>query len=259
MGKVITVINQKGGVGKTTTAINLAFGLAYLHKKTLLVDFDPQGNASNGSGCRLGLRDLTVLEALKGKNVHNCLYTTNAKNLTILPSLITLADVELGKIVLDDGLYSLKKIIEQVRNEYDYIIIDCAPSLGVLSENVLVATDSVLIPIQCEYYALEGATQLLKTIRDIQKDYNHSLKIEGVLITMVDTRTKISHEIQLEVRRHFKDRVFNTVINRNIKLSEAPACGESIYEYDPKSEGSRNYTQFVLEFLKRNNDTYQAL
>lgn len=256
MCKVVSIINQKGGVGKTTTSINLAAGLGYSGKKVLLVDFDPQGNASNGIGCYLKSDMKNVLNTIKDcENINNCIYETSYKkmNLDVLPSDITLADIELGKVNVKDKVNMLKNILEPIKKNYDYIIVDCAPSLGVLSTSALVASDSVVIPIQCEYFALDGTMQLLKTIRSVQAETNKKLSIEGVLVTMVDARTNLSEEIQSEVKRHFKSKTYNTVIPRNVKLSECPATGQSIYNYDPKSEGARAYADFTKEFLQRNN------
>lgn len=255
MCKVISIINQKGGVGKTTTSINLAAGLGYSGNKVLLVDFDPQGNASNGIGCYIDSKTPNVLTALTGTDIKTCIYPCQNKkmNVDILPSDISLADIELGEVSIEDKKYMLKKLLKQVKNNYDYIIIDCPPSLGVLSKSALTASDTVMIPIQCEYFALDGATQLLKTVRDVQKTTNKNLAIEGVVITMVDNRTNLSTEIQNEVKRHFKDKTYNTVIPRNVKLSESPAAGQSIYNYDPKSEGAKAYAELTKEFIKRNN------
>lgn len=258
MAKIISVINQKGGVGKTTTSVSLASGLAYLGKKTLLIDYDPQGNASSSVGCYIKKGDVMVMDALLGKNPHDCIYRTNNKNLDLIPSNISLSDIELGKIKVFDEKNMLKKVLNDIKDNYEFVIIDCPPALGLLSSSALTATDSVIIPIQCEYLALEGATQLLLSIREAQLNTNTKLKIEGILITMVDNRTKVSYEIQEEVRRHFKHKVYNTTIPRNVKLSECPAMGQTIYEYDVKSEGSKAYIAFVKEVLSRNEELKKA-
>lgn len=258
MAKIIAIANQKGGVGKTTTSINLAAGLAYSNKRVLLIDFDPQGNATQGVGHRVGLNDLTVYDALLNDiDVNKCIKTLNKPPLDILPANINLAgaDLQLAKIE-DDRENYLKNAIASIKDNYDYIIIDCPPSLGLLNTNALTASDSVLIPVQCEYYALEGITQLLQTIRLVQKLFNPTLKIEGVLLTMYDARTNLSAEVGQEIRKHFKEKTYKTYIPRNIKLSEAPSMGKSIFDYDVNSEGAKAYVSLTRELIS--NTTEEA-
>lgn len=254
MAKKIAIANQKGGVGKTTTSINLAAGLAYSRKRVLLVDFDPQGNATQGVGHRVGLRDLTVYDAiLNDTNVRDCIRSLSKPPLDILPANINLAgaDLELAKIE-EHREELLKKVLSEVDEKYDYIIIDCPPSLGLLNTNALTAADSVLIPVQSEYYALEGITQLLQTIRLVQKLFNPNLKIEGVLLTMYDARTNLSAEVGQEIRKHFKEKAYKIYIPRNIKLSEAPSAGLSIYDYALNSEGAKAYVALTRELIANN-------
>ncbi|MBR3264621.1 MAG: ParA family protein, partial [Erysipelotrichaceae bacterium] len=217
MARIIAIANQKGGVGKTTTSINLAAGLAYLKKRVLMVDFDPQGNATQGIGHRVGLNDLTVYDAILNDevNVKDCIKTLSRPPMDILPANINLAgaDLQLAKIE-EDREQLLKKALEPVEDDYDYIIVDCPPSLGLLNTNALTAADSVLIPVQSEYYALEGITQLLQTIRLVQRLFNPELKIEGVLLTMYDARTNLSAEVGQEIRKHFKEKAYRTYIPR---------------------------------------------
>ena len=256
MAKIIAIANQKGGVGKTTTSINLAAGLAYLSKKVLLVDFDPQGNATQGVGYRVGLQDLTVYDAiLNDTQASDCITTLKKPPLDILPANISLAgaDLELAKIE-ENREQCLSKVLEPIRDNYDYIIIDCPPSLGLLNTNALTAADSVLIPVQCEYYALEGISQLLQTIRLVQKFFNPKLKVEGVLLTMYDARTNLSAEVGQEVRKHFKEKTYKTYIPRNIKLSEAPSSGKSIFDYEVNSEGARAYVALTREVIANNTE-----
>ena len=256
MAKIIAIANQKGGVGKTTTSINLAAGLAYLSKKVLLVDFDPQGNATQGVGHRVGLNDLTVYDALLNEvSVNECIKKLQRPPLDILPANINLAgaDLELAKIQENREHY-LQNVLDKVKDRYDYIIIDCPPSLGLLNTNALTAANSVLIPVQCEYYALEGITQLLQTIRLVQKLFNPNLKIEGVLLTMYDARTNLSAEVGQEIRKHFKEKTYRTYIPRNIKLSEAPGAGKSIFDYEISSEGAKAYVSLTKEVIANNTE-----
>ena len=251
MARTIAIANQKGGVGKTTTAINLAAGLAYANRKVLLVDFDPQGNATQGVGHRVGLRDLTIYDAiLNDTNIIDCLTFLKKPPMHLLPANINLAgaDLELAKIE-ENREQLLRDALAPIKNDYDYIIIDCPPSLGLLNTNALTAADSVLIPVQSEYYALEGITQLLQTIRLVQKLFNPNLKIEGVLLTMYDARTNLSAEVGQEIRKHFKEKAYKTYIPRNIKLSEAPSMGLSIYDYALNSEGAKAYVALTREVI----------
>ena len=258
MGKIIAVANQKGGVGKTTTSINLSSGLAYADRKVLLVDFDPQGNATHGIGAnRIGFdREHTVYDVLVGEDkVRQNIVRLDMPPLDVLPATIDLsgADVEMASTSYEVGRENLlKRKLDEVRDQYDYIIIDCPPSLGLLNTNALTAADSVMIPVQCEYFALEGLTQLLGTIRLVQRLWNPRLSIEGVLLTMFDVRTKLSVEVQQEVRKYFKEKVYRCYIPRNVRLSEAPSREVSIFEYDTKSEGAKAYAALVREVLTQN-------
>jgi len=249
MGKVITIVNQKGGVGKTTTAINLATALAIYEKKTLLIDFDPQGNASSGLG--IEKEEPNIYHAIIGDARFDDIIRQNEflENLYIAPSNMDLSGAEIELVKEYSREYKLKEVISQFQEKYDYIIIDCPPSLGLLTINALTAATDVLIPIQCEYYALEGVTQLLTTIRLIKNGLNKDLNILGVLLTMYDKRLNLSLQVAKEVQSYFKDVVFNTFIHRNVKLSEAPSFEKSIFHYDIKSRGSKDYLDLAKEVI----------
>ncbi len=252
MGKLIAVANQKGGVGKTTTAINLAACVAETGKKTLLVDFDPQGNASSGLNVRAGKK--TVYEALLMQcEMAGTIEGTRLTHLFVAPSDIRLAGGELELANLDQREYRLRAALSQVKDDYDYIFIDCPPSLGLLTINALAAAQSVLIPIQCEYYALEGVTALMDTIRRVRRTVNPSLEIEGVLMTMFDGRTNLSLQVVAQVKKHFKDKVFSVVIPRNVRLGEAPSHGLPINRYDARSSGAEAYAALAREVIKNNS------
>lgn len=255
MGKIIAVANQKGGVGKTTTSINLASGLAYLGKKVLLVDFDPQGNSSQGITGEDHDYPYSVYDVLMGEiDAETAIKTLEIPPLDLLPATVDLAGADLEMANFKVGREKmLKNKLDPIKENYDFILIDCPPSLGLLNTNALTAADSVLIPVQCEYYALEGLTQLLSTIRLVQRLFNEKLVIEGVLLTMFDARTKLSVEVQQDVRKYFKERVYKSFIPRNIKLSEAPSRGQSIFEYDIKSEGAKAYANLAKEVITYTN------
>lgn len=254
MSKIIAVSNQKGGVGKTTTSINLASGLGYLGKKVLLVDFDPQGNATQGVGANVKEGALSVYNLImEDYHAKDVIHKLSSPPIDIVPANISLAGADLQMVKFETGKEQLlKKKLDEISDLYDFIIIDCPPSLGLLNTNALTAADSVMIPVQCEYYALEGVTQLLLTIRLVQQLFNKNLMIEGVLLTMYDARTKLSVEVQQEVRKHFKDKVYKSYIPRNIKLSEAPSRGMSIFEYDVRCEGAKAYAGLAGEVVKAN-------
>ena len=256
MGKIIAVANQKGGVGKTTTSINLSAGLAYLKQKVLLVDFDPQANTTQGLGVRQSTKGKSTYDLLlHDETVESIKIECKVPPLDIIPTNIDLAGADLEMVEYTTGREKLlKEKLDEVRDQYDYIIIDCPPSLGLLNTNALTAADSVIIPVQCEYFALEGLTQLLSTIRLVQRLFNKALIIEGVLLTMFDSRTNLSVEVQQEVRKHFRESVYKTYIPRNVKLSEAPSSGKSIFEYEIHSEGARKYAELAKEVLDRNQE-----
>lgn len=254
MGKVMAISNQKGGVGKTTTSINLASGLAHVGKKVLLIDFDSQGNATQGLNANQNNSQATIYSVLmEGVPIQQAIVPKVNPRIDIVPANINLAGADLDMDKMEYGKEELlKKAIAPIRDQYDYIIIDCPPALGLLNTNALTAADSVLIPVQCEYYALEGLTQLLNTILLTQSVFNRNLTIEGVLLTMLDSRTNLGVEVTQEVRKYFKDKVYKTVIPRNVKLSEAPSAGLSIFDYDSRSEGAKSYARLAKEVVSRN-------
>ena len=254
MGKIIAIANQKGGVGKTTTAMNLAAGLAYVGKRVLLVDFDPQGNATHGIGANKVGFDQSVYDVLLGnESVDDVKVTLQMPPLDVLPSTIDLSGADVDMANYEVGREKLlKNKLDVVKDRYDYIIIDCPPALGLLNTNALTSCDTVLIPVQCEYYALEGLTQLLNTIKLTQNHFNKKLSIEGLLLTMLDQRTNLGLEVSQEVRKYFKEKVYKTVIPRNIKLSEAPSAGICIFDYDGSSVGAQAYKELAKEVLSRN-------
>lgn len=251
MAKVISIANQKGGVGKTTTAINLSSLLAAAEKRTLLIDIDPQSNSS--SGLSVVNQTPSVYEVLVGANsISEVIINSFMPHLDILPSNINLVGAEIEMVEMDNREILLRNAISEISNDYDYILIDCPPSLGLLTLNALTASDSVLIPVQCEYFALEGLGQLLNTINIVKKHFNKDLDIEGVLLTMFDTRLRLSHQVAEEVRKYFGDKVYKTVINRNVRISEAPSYGKPIILYDAISSGAQNYMALASELLERN-------
>lgn len=252
MGKIVSIANQKGGVGKTTTSVNMSTLLAKRGKKVLLIDADPQGNASSGLGVDKDIEE-SVYDILIGETeVQDVVVKTKIKNLDICPSNINLAGAEVELVSVMSREYRLKEKLDSIKDIYDFIVIDCPPSLGLITLNAFTASDSVLIPVQCEYYALEGLGQLLNTITLVKKHLNKSIEIEGALLTMYDIRTNLSNQVVKEVKKYFDDKVYKNVIPRNIKLSEAPSYGMPISVYDPKSKGAKSYEKFVKEFLKNN-------
>lgn len=253
MTKIIAIANQKGGVGKTTTAINLSTCVAERGKKVLLIDIDPQGNATSGVGIAKAPDDKTIYDVLvNDEQMVNIIKPTAVKNLHICPSSINLAGAEVELVNLMSRETRLKRAIESMEQKYDYIFMDCPPSLGLITLNAFTAASSVLVPIQCEYYALEGLGQLVNTIKLVQKNLNDNLEIEGVVMTMYDSRTKLSTQVSEEVKKYFGDKVFNTVIPRNIRLSEAPSHGLPITMYDPLSKGARTYKKLAKELITKN-------
>lgn len=253
MGKTIALANQKGGVGKTTTTINLAASLATFEKKVLVVDADPQANASSGLGVDIKNLECTVYECLvNGKNPKDAILKSCIEGLFILPSHIDLVGAELELMNMEGRETVMKKMLSGIKDEYDFILIDCSPSLGLITVNSLTAADSIIIPVQCEYFALEGISKLLNTIKIIKTKLNPSLDIEGFLLTMYDSRLRLSNQIIEEVRKHFQELVFDTVISRNVKLSEAPSYGLPAVMYDAESRGAQNYLSLAQEILKKN-------
>ncbi|SDX50165.1 chromosome partitioning protein [Lutibacter oricola] len=253
MGKIIAIANQKGGVGKTTTTVNLAAALGVLEKKVLLIDADPQANASSGLGVIVEEVEYGTYQLLEHAiSAKDAVVATNSPNVSLIPAHIDLVAIEIELVDKDNREYMLKQALEEIKDDYDYILIDCAPSLGLITLNALVAADSVAIPIQCEYFALEGLGKLLNTIKSVQKIHNPNLDIEGLLLTMYDSRLRLSNQVVEEVKKHFQDMVFDTIIQRNVRLSEAPSFGESIIAYDATSRGAVNYINLANEILKKN-------
>ena len=253
MGKIIAIANQKGGVGKTTTSVNLAASLGVLEKKVLLIDADPQANATSGLGIDVETVEIGTYQLLEHTaSATQAIVKTDSPNLDIIPSHIDLVAIEIELVDKENREYMMKQAITSLKESYDYIIIDCAPSLGLLTLNALTAADAVIIPIQCEYFALEGLGKLLNTIKSVQKIHNPALDIEGLLLTMYDSRLRLSNQVVDEVKKHFDAMVFKTIIQRNVRLSEAPSYGESIISYDAGSKGANNYLSLAQELIEKN-------
>ena len=253
MGKIIAIANQKGGVGKTTTAVNLAASLGVLEKSVLLVDVDPQANATSGLGIDVDEVTQSSYQLLEHTiSAKELIVKTDSPNLDLIPAHIDLVAIEIELVEQENREYMLKQALGDLSDTYDYIILDCAPSLGLLTLNALTAADSVIIPIQCEYFALEGLGKLLNTIKSVQKIHNAELNIEGLLLTMYDSRLRLSNQVIDEVKKHFAEMVFDTIIQRNVRLSEAPSYGESIIKYDATSRGANNYLSLAEELIKQN-------
>lgn len=258
MGKIISLANQKGGVGKTTTAINLAASLATLGKKVLLVDADPQANASSGLGVDIRSLEFTIYECLID-NVppKQAIHPTEVENLFVLPSHIDLVGAEIEMLNLENRERVMQHVLAPIKGDYDFLLIDCSPSLGLITVNALTASDSVIIPVQCEYFALEGISKLLNTVKIIKSKLNKSLEIEGFLLTMYDNRLRLANQVYAEVKKHFQGMVFDSVITRNVRLSEAPSYGKPVLLYDSESKGSANYMELAQELIAK-TDAAQA-
>ena len=254
MGKIISVANQKGGVGKTTTTVNLAASLGVLEKKVLLIDADPQANATSSLGLNNDDFEINIYQVFEHiGDIKKSIIKTNSPNLFIIPSHIDLVAVEIELVDKPNREMMLKNALNKVSDEFDYILIDCPPSLGLITLNALSASNSIIIPIQCEYFALEGLGKLLNTIKSIQKIHNNLLEIEGMLLTMYDSRLRLSKQVVEEVKKHFYNMVFNTIISRNVRLGEAPSYGETIINYDASSKGANNYLKFAEELILKNS------
>jgi len=253
MGKIIALANQKGGVGKTTTTINLAASLAFLKQKVLIVDADPQANASSGLGIDVRKTELGIYQCLLDKiDPRTAVCKTQVDGLDIIPSHIDLVGAELEMINMENRDKVLREVLRPLKEVYDYVLIDCSPSLGLITVNSLTAADSVIIPVQCEYFALEGISKLLNTIKIIKSKLNPELEIEGFLLTMFDARLRLANQVYQDIKKHFETMVFNTVIQRNVKLSEAPSYGQPVLLYDPESKGSQNHVDLARELIKKN-------
>jgi len=255
MGKIIAIANQKGGVGKTTTSVNLAASLGVLEKKVLLIDADPQANASSGLGIDIETIEKGTYQVLEHSiSAQEAIIKTETPNVDIIPAHIDLVAIEIELVDKENREYMFKEALLEIKEQYDYVLIDCAPSLGLLTLNALTTADSVVIPIQCEYFALEGLGKLLNTIKSVQKIHNPDLDIEGLLLTMYDSRLRLSNQVAEEVQTHFGDMVFKSIIQRNIKLSEAPSFGQSIINYDATSKGATSYLQLAEEIIEKNSN-----
>ncbi|WP_297887088.1 ParA family protein [uncultured Capnocytophaga sp.] len=253
MGKIIAIANQKGGVGKTTTSVNLAASLGVLEKKVLLIDADPQANATSGLGIDVDSIEHGTYELLEHTmEAKDMIVQTSSPNLDLIAAHINLVAIEIELVDKEQREYMLKKALEPIKDQYDYILIDCAPSLGLITLNALTAANSVIVPIQCEYFALEGLGKLLNTIKSVQKTFNPDLDIEGLLLTMYDARLRLSNQVVEEVQKHFSDMVFKTIIQRNVRLSEAPSFGETIINYDATSKGATNHINLAQEIIDKN-------
>ena len=253
MGKIISISNQKGGVGKTTTSVSLAASLGILEKKVLLIDADPQGNASSGIGINSEDFNFSMYDVLlKNCKAKDAVIKTSSPNLDLIPANIDLVAIEIELVNISKREYVFKSVFSEIINDYDFLIIDCPPSLGLITLNALTASNSVIIPIQCEYYALEGLGKLLNTIKGVQNVHNNILEIEGILLTMFDSRLRLSNQVKEDVKKHFGNMVFNTIIPRNVSLGEAPSHGESIIVYNATSKGSKSYIKFAQEIINLN-------